>query len=105
MAILTFKNAEGTWTGILKTTPRARHDDWVTLVIRENGSYQFESVRTIGVLQGQGTFTLTDGKLRTDTEGGSAVATLYEEGGRRMLKVEATAKDGTHYSADLDPMK
>ena len=61
------------------------------------------SPRTIGIFQGRGTFTLIDGKLRTETDRGLALLTLYEEGGRRMLKVEGTTNDGVKYSANLDP--
>jgi len=75
------------------------------VTIREDGVYHFESVRTIGIMQGQGTFTIADGKLRAETERGWGLVTLYEEGGRRMLKVEGATKDGMRYSADLDPAK
>ena len=61
------------------------------------------SLRTIGIFQGQGAFTLIDGKLRTETDKGSAILTLYEERGRRMLKVEGATNDGVKYSANLDP--
>jgi hypothetical protein len=33
------------------------------------------------------------------------MATLYEEGGRRMLKIEGATKEGTQYLADLTPTK
>lgn len=105
VSLSTFQGAAGKWAGILRTTPRSREDDWVTLIIREDGAYAFEAVRTIGIMQGQGTFTLTDGKLRTETERGWAEATLYEESGRRMLKVIGAAKDGVQYSAELEPKK
>lgn len=105
VSVSAFTSVAGKWAGILKATPRLRHDDWVTMVIHNDGSYQFKSVRTIGIMQGQGTFTLADGKLRSETERGWIVATLYEEGGRRMLKVEGATKEGEQYSADLDPTK
>jgi len=100
-----FKSAAGKWAGILKATPRAKGDDWLTLTIRDDGAYDFVSVRTIGIFRGQGTFTLIDGKLKAETDQGWINATLYEEGGQRMLKVEGAAKDGTQYSADLAPAK
>src|SRR6266850_2437256 len=87
------RNIEGDTTGT--------GEDWVTLTICDDGSYDFVSVRIIGIFQGQGTCTLIDGKLKTETERGWAIATLYEEGGRRMLKVEGATKDGVQYSADL----
>ena len=105
VSVSAFKSAAGKWAGILKATPRLKRDDWVTLTIRDDGSYDFVSVRTIGIFQGQGTFTLIDGKLKGETERGSTIATLYEEGGRRMLKVEWATKDGVQYSADLAPTK
>lgn len=105
VSLSTFQGAAGKWAGIMRTTPRSREDDWVTLIIREDGAYAFETVRTIGIMQGQGTFTLADGKLRAESERGWFEATLYEEGGRRMLKVIGAAKDGVQYSAELDPKK
>jgi hypothetical protein len=75
------------------------------LASSSDGGYDFVSVRTIGIFHGKGTFTLIDGKLRTETERRWGMATLYEEGARRMLKVEGATKDGTQYSADLAPMK
>jgi hypothetical protein len=105
VSVSAFKSAAGKWAGILKATPRLKRDDWVTLTIRDDGSYDFLSVRTIGIFQGQGTFMLIDGKLKAETERGSTIATLYEDGGRRMLKVEWATKDGVQYSADLAPTK
>jgi hypothetical protein len=105
VSVSAFKSAAGKWAGILKATPRLKRDDWVTLTIRDDGSYDFVSVRTIGIFQGQGSFTLIDGKLKAETERGSTIATLYEDGGRRMLKVEWATKDGVQYSADLAPTK
>ena len=82
-----------------------RDDDWVTLAIGDDGGYEFVSIRTIGIFHGKGTFTLIDGKLRTETERGWAQATLYEDGVRRMIKIEGATKDGTQYSAELAPTK
>ena len=105
VSVSAFKSAAGKWAGILKATHRVQGEDWVTLTICDDGSYDFVSVRTIGIFQGQGTCTLIDGKLKTETERGWAIATLYEEVGRRMLKVEGATKDGVQYSADLASAK
>jgi len=94
------RNIEGNTTGT-----RVQGEDWVTLTICDDGSYDFVSVRTSGIFQGQGTCTLIDVKLKTETERGWTIATLYEEGGRRMLKVEGATKDGVQYSADLASAK
>ncbi|HYM88701.1 MAG TPA: hypothetical protein VES92_06245 [Nitrospiraceae bacterium] len=105
VSVSTFKSVMGKWAGILKTTPRLQRDDWVTFTIRDDGSYDFVSVRTIGIFRGQGTFTLIDGKLKAETEQGWTVATLYEEGAQRLMKVDGATKDGVQYSADLTPTK
>lgn len=105
VSIATFESATGKWSGILRSIPALRHDDWVTLTIGNDGSYEFVSIREIGIFQGKGTFTILDGKLRAETERGSSVVTLYKDGGRRMLKVEAATKDGVQYSAQLTPTK
>ena len=105
VSVSAFKSAAGKWAGILKATPRLKRDDWVTLTIRDDGSYDFVSVRTIGIFRGQGTFTLIDGKLKAETEQGWTVATLYEEGAQRLMKVDGATKDGVQYSAELTPTK
>jgi hypothetical protein len=105
VSLSTFESVAGKWAGIMRTIPPSRNDDWVTLIIREDGAYAFEAVRTIGIMHGKGTFTLTDGKLRAETERGWAEATLYEEGDRKMLKVIGATTDGVQYSAELAPKK
>lgn len=105
VSIATFESATGKWSGILRSIPALRRDDWVTLTIGNDGSYEFVSIREIGIFHGKGTFTILDGKLRAETERGSSVVTLYKDGGRRMLKVEAATKDGVQYSAQLTPTK
>lgn len=102
VAISTFQTMSGQWSEILKALPQSRKDDWVTLVISGDGTCQFVNPRTTGIFQGQGTFTLIDGKLRTNTDRGLALVTLYEESGGRMLKAEGTTKDEMKYSANLD---
>ena len=105
VSVATFESVAGKWAGILKATPPSRQDDWMTLTIRDDGSYDFVSVRMIGIFHGNGTLTLVDGKLRAETERGWGMVTLYEEGGGRILKLEGATKDGTQYSANLDPSK
>ena len=105
VSVSTFKSVAGKWAGILKAIPPLKDDDWMTLTIRDDGGYDFVSIRMIGIFHGKGTLTLIDGKLRTETERGWALVTLYEDGPRRMLKVEGATKEGTQYSADLAPTK
>ena len=77
----------------------------MTVTIREDGAYHFLSMRTIGIMHGQGTFTIADGKLRAETERGWGLGMLYEKGERQMLKVEGATEGWYGYSADLDPAK
>ena len=55
VSVSAFSGVAGMWAGILKATPRLRQDDWLMVMIYNDGSYLFKSVRTIGIMQGQGT--------------------------------------------------
>jgi len=103
VSISEFKSVATTWTGMLSETNPSQEIDWMTLTIHDDGSYDYMSERgIIGLFLGKGTFTLIEGKLRAETGLGWAIVTLYEEDGRRMLKVEG-AKNLVTYSADLFP--
>jgi len=39
VSISTFQSVAGKWAGIMRTTPRSREDDWITVTIREDGAY------------------------------------------------------------------
>lgn len=52
-AVTDFKSVAGTWEGLMVRDPRTRDDDWVSLVIRETGTYEFASYRLIGVFAGK----------------------------------------------------
>ena len=95
----------GKWEGIMISAPRSRNDDWVRVTIREDGAYEFTSFRTIGVFHGSGTFTLSDGKAMATGGRGTVTLMLYTADGRRRLRAVGLAKDGTEYSADLDPAR
>ncbi|MBX3300997.1 MAG: hypothetical protein KF693_02150 [Nitrospira sp.] len=99
------KAAAGTWEGIMVRSPATRSDDWVTLRIQEDGMYQFESVRTIGVFSGSGQFILEDGKLVARSARGMVTAQLHRHVGQddHVLKAEGTTGDGLTYRAQLTP--
>jgi len=101
--ITDLKSVAGRWEGLMIRTPRSPSDDWVRLVIREGGAYEFASYRTIGVLSGTGTFTLADGKLSAQSERGKMTLQLYTDAvsGVRMLKAEALTGNRIEYSAEL----
>jgi hypothetical protein len=103
--IVDFQSVAGKWEGIMISAPRMRRDDWVQGTIREDGTYEFASYRTIGVFQGSGTFTVSDGKARATGERGTITLTLYTAEGGRQLRAIGVAKDGNEYSADLTPAR
>lgn len=103
--LTSFGPVAGKWSGLLRTEPRVNKEDWVKVTIGDDGSYSFASYRVIGVFQGKGTFRLANGKLTEEFDQGRITGRLYEEGDKRMLKFDATAKDGTQYAAELTPEK
>jgi hypothetical protein len=99
-----FRSVAGKWEGLLIRNPRTPDDDWLTLVIADNGAYEFVSYRTIGVFAGKGTLALTDGKLNVKSDkGGQMTLALYADtrSSERMLRVNARDSGGFTYTADL----
>ena len=106
VSVSAFTSVVGNWAGILRRRPPSLEEDWMTLMIQDDGSYEYVSVQTIDrIFYGKGTLTLIDGKFRAETERGWALVVPYEESGRRMLKIEGATKDGVQYAADLGPTK
>ena len=99
-----FKSVAGKWEGLLVRNPKTPNDDWVTLVIGDNGTYEFASYRTIGVFAGKGKLTLTDGKLsaKSDKSGQMTLQPYVDRASNdRMLKVDAKDSGGYTYAAEL----
>ena len=94
----------GTWAGTIRRNPAAE-DDWVELTIKDDGSYQVKSFRTIGVLLGRGQLTASGGKLISETPRARATYTLYEADGKRMLRVDGTLENKVPFSGQLSPAK
>jgi hypothetical protein len=98
--ITDFTAVAGKWTGLAR--PRgSERDDWVELTIRDDGTYEASSARTIGAFTGSGSLRLDNGKLTSSGEKGSSTYTLYYRGGARILLADFTSKDGIPYSAEL----
>jgi hypothetical protein len=100
-----FASVAGNWAGLMVSAPKARRDDWVRASISHDGRYIFASYSTIGVFSGRGQFALVDGKLTVMTERGSAAGSLLVSDEARMLRFVGVMKDGTEYTAELDPAK
>lgn len=95
----------GKWEGILRRVPQNKRNDLVALIIEPDGRFRFTSVRTIGILSGEGAFTLKDGKLTFRSERGTINAGLFEADGKRMLKAEGVGTDGMEYHTEMMPMR
>jgi hypothetical protein len=94
----------GKWEGLLRRVPPSRTDG-VTLIILPDGRYRFTSARTIGILRGEGTFTVEDGRLTSTGERGTMDVTLLEGEGRRMLRATGQSSDGLGFVAEVTPVK
>jgi len=106
VSIMDTKSVAGIWEGLVVRTPADRRDDWVTLRIQEDGSFHFETYRTIGVFSGGGQFSLKDGMLFAKNEkGASLTLQLQHHAGKddRLLKAVGQSADGMTYTASLTP--
>lgn len=104
-SIESFGSVAGKWAGLMVSHPKSRKDDWVRVTIADDGRYEFASYRTIGVLSGRGQFTLAEGRLTVTTERGTATGSLLVSDGSRMLRIIGTMRDGTQYTAELEPSR
>jgi hypothetical protein len=100
--IADFKMVAGKWAGPVSGIS-VQHDDWVEMTITPDGKYDFGVHRTIGVFGGAGTMTLTDGKLQSRGDRGSATYTLHQSGAKRVLQIEGLLSDGRTLTAKLTP--
>ena len=105
--IMDVSSVAGDWEGILVQYPASRNEDWIRVHIEEDGMYQFEVLRTIGVFSGQGRFSVEDGALSAKSEKGTINVQLYRHSGKddRILKNRAQSSDGITYHADLTPKR
>lgn len=103
VAIQDLKAVAGKWAGIYsRDTSSSSREDWVQLTINEDRTYELTSSRQVGVLHGRGRLTLRDGKLYGLGErGGTLAFSLFEQGGKPLLRVAAQDAAGMNYTAEL----
>jgi len=94
----------GKWAGTVRRDPSI-DDDWMDLTIKDDGSYEVKSFRTIGAVLGGGRLTVSNGQLVSETERARSTLTLYEGEGKRVLKIDGTLKNGVTFSGWLTPGK
>ena len=100
-----FESIAGKWAGLMVREPRSRQEDWVRLTIAADGAYEFTSYRTIGVFNGRGQLTLSEGKLTVKTERATASGSLWGSDAHRKLQFVAVMTDGTKYTTELEPAR
>jgi hypothetical protein len=101
--ITNFQMIAGKWAGPVMGLPRQTGDegDWVEVTIREDGSYDFGIIRTIGMFGGKGKFVLKDGKMTSQGERGRAEYVLIESGGKQHLRADGVVQTSIKVTADL----
>jgi len=106
VAITDIGSVAGKWAGpVTGLTTRRDEGDWVNIVIGRDGTYDFGIYRTIGVFGGKGKLTLQDGKLALQGDRGSSTLTLFEGGGKRVLRGDGVLSDGTRVNSELTPVR
>jgi len=98
------KSVAGNWSGNFLRDATSQLD-FVKLTINDNGTYEISSTRQIGVFQGSGKASVQSGKLLIEGERGSAIFSLYDQGGNKYLKGQAKTKDGDTFSGELRPAR
>ncbi len=98
-----FRAVAGKWEGLVRAL---RQKDWYQVMIHEDGRFEAVSPRgAVGVFRSRGTFTLSDGKLRAESDKGSATYTLYEGDDERILQFDAITSKGIRHFGKLSPAK
>ena len=106
VAITNIGSVAGKWAGpVTGLATRRDEGDWVNVVIGPDGTYDFGIYRTIGVFGGKGTLTIQDGKLALHGDRGDSTLTLFEGGGKRVLRGDGVLSDGTRINAELTPAR
>lgn len=99
------KTLTGRWEGLLLGLPGGAHQDFVEIVIRDDGTYQARTYRTIGVLRGRGSIEAKDGALIFRGERAVGGGRLYLDKDRRVLEISMTDDAGRPVTARLSPTR
>ena len=102
IAVSDIKTVAGTWKGVVYRRSVFEPDN-VTLMIREDGSYDVVSAQEpIGVSRGKGKIVIDEGRLIFEGENGRGVGTvLRDPAGNLIMEVHATMSDNSTLSAKL----
>jgi hypothetical protein len=98
------KSVAGTWKGVVYQS--GSEPDYVTLTIREDGTYDIVSRQTIGASRGKGQIVIGEGRLIIEGEKGRGAGTvLSSPNGDRVMNIEATLSDNSVLTAELWPSR
>jgi hypothetical protein len=103
VAVTDIKAVAGHWAGLMDL-PGNSPDQYLEVTVREDGTYQAISARTIGVMDAQGTITVRDGRLfLKGARGSQGTATLVSKDGRQTLMVDMMSPNQSRTTARLQP--
>jgi hypothetical protein len=106
VAVTDVKSVAGRWAGLMDLPGGGRDIEYLEVTVREDGTYQATSARTIGVMDRQGTIALRDGRLVLQgASGARGTATLYSRQGQPTLMVDMTAANQSRTTARLQPQR
>jgi hypothetical protein len=96
------KDVSGTWKGAVYQSSQFS-PDYITLTIREDGSYDIVSARQpIGTSRGQGKVAISDGRLMFEGPRGRGVGRVQKNpDGSLTMMVDGTLSDNSTLSAQL----
>ena len=106
IAVTDVKSIAGQWVGLMDLPGggSGRDDQFLQVTVREDGTYEAKSARTIGIMDARGTVTVRDGRLVLQGASGSqGTATLFSREGQRTLMVEMRDPNQGKATARLRP--
>ena len=94
----------GRWAGLSELPGNRMDENYIEVTLRDDGTYEATSARTIGFMDARGRVQLSDGRLLIEgSDGARGTATLYSAGGQRTLLVEMQSPKVGSITARLRP--
>jgi hypothetical protein len=99
------KSVTGTWKGVVYRS--GSEPDYVTLTIKDDGSFDVVSAQRDGSSSARGKVVIAAGRILLEgAEGGHGVATLLKNpAGELVMNVEGTLSDNSTLTAQLFPIR
>ena len=99
------KSVTGTWKGVVHRS--GFEPDYVTMTIRDDGSFDIASVQGNVSSTGRGKVVVSDGRLLLEgAAGGRGVATLAKNpAGDVVMNIDGTLSDNSTLTAKLFPVR